>query len=69
MRQINDSIRIKKAKGRQGGGGHGRGNSGNGLPLRNSVCNNLTVSAPQLGFPEVMLPINAGTTAGDIVLL
>ncbi|CAG7826136.1 unnamed protein product [Allacma fusca] len=74
LRQINDLTKSKKAKGKQnsGGGkvGHSTGSSALAQNCKgNSSCNNLIVSAPQLGFPEVMLPINAGTTAGDVVLL
>lgn len=70
LRQINDRAKAKRAKARNGNTPNNKsmanGNSGSGC--KSGPCNYLKVSAPQLGFPDVMLPINAGTTAGEIVL-
>lgn len=70
LRQINDITKAKKAKNKQNGNGTKTAQSAGGpVPSTCKVtCNSLVVSAPQLGFPEVVLPIGAGTTAGDIVL-
>ena len=72
LRQINDITKAKKSKHKQNGSGTKSGQS-SGIPVPAPMackvtCNSLVVSAPQLGFPEVVLPIGAGTTAGDIVL-
>jgi len=72
LRQINDRAKAKRAKARNNAGNGSNkaltnGNNGS-LSCKSGPCNYLKVSAPQLGFPDVMLPINAGTTAGEIVL-
>jgi hypothetical protein len=74
LRQINDRAKAKRAKQRNNGnsGNNGKSVSNGSAPTTSSCksgpCNYLKVSAPQLGFPDVMLPINAGTTAGEVVL-
>lgn len=67
LRQINERAKAKRAKNRNGNNNKSASSNGNsgGKP---GPCNYLKVSAPQLGFPDVMLPINGGTTAGEIVL-
>lgn len=73
LRQINDRARLKRAKAKNNGNG-GNGKSavnGSAAPpsgCKSAPCSILRISAPQLGFPEVVLPITAGSTAGDIVL-
>jgi len=68
MRQINDCAKNKKSKGSKVGNGKLNNSGASKANCRTNTCNSLTISAPQLGFPEVMIPINGGTTAGDIVL-
>jgi len=77
LRQINDRAKAKRAKQRNNAnnGNNSKsvsstnGNmSANTSNCRAGPCNYLKLSAPQLGFPDVMLPINAGTTAGEVVL-
>ncbi|ODM98634.1 Rho GTPase-activating protein 18 [Orchesella cincta] len=72
LRQINDRARIKRAKAKNNGnGGNGKSNvngSAAASGCKSAPCSILRISAPQLGFPEVVLPIGAGSTAGDIVL-
>lgn len=67
MRQINDLAKLKRAKGKGGNASNG-GKSATTNGNKVGVCSSLKVSAPQLGFPELILPVHAGTTAGDIVV-
>lgn len=74
LRQINDRARLKRQKARNGNGNGGNSKlsvNGSAAPpsgCKSAPCSILRISAPQLGFPEVVLPISAGSTAGDIVL-
>lgn len=69
LRQINERARAKKAKARNNAFNSSKITTNNNVSsMKGTACSNLLVSAPQLGFPEVTVTINAGTTAGDVVL-